>query len=76
MSDDEVTEGDEQVEESASDSGGASGGVVAHHVVPLPILVTDSNDDSGALVKFVESDMCMMFGASGWMMKRLSRSED
>lgn len=62
---DEDTDGDEQAEEFFSGSGRAGLVVVAHHIVPLPIAVTDSNAERGALVECVRSDMCLMTSVVG-----------
>lgn len=58
-------EGDEHTEELVSDSAAFVVEVDAHHVVPLPMPVTDSRFESGALVKFADSDMCTIVSTAG-----------
>lgn len=52
--------GDEHVEELVSDSAASVVDIGAHHAVPLPIPVTDNNEESDALIEFVGLDMCTM----------------
>jgi len=60
LREDIVVVDDEHVEELVSDFAAFAVDVDAHHVVPLPIPVTDSNEESGAMVEFFGSYMCTM----------------